>query len=286
MTTPQYLPYGTPVSGSNAQAWAQQILADLGAPQTAADIQSLMDWFDREGGGGVNNPLNTTLRTSGSTGSINSAGVQSYSSPQAGASADAATISSGTYPNILADLKSGVGLIGQPNIAGELQTWSGGGYSSVYGSPSVNPSTPPSNAQTTSFSLNPLSVFQSFGNFFTDLTSADMWERIALMFFGFFLIGVGLIILASGPTLQALGITARVGRGARSIGRTFGASSSSGGPTPEEQADRSRRLELAEFNAQTGRQKVENVRLREARLSNARPVRHRETEPNPEPLHE
>lgn len=288
MTTPQNLPYGTALTGSNAQAWAEQILSDLGAPETAADIQSLMDWFAREGGGGVNNPLNTTLRTSGSTGAINSVGVQSYSTPTQGASAEAQTIAGGNYPNILADLKAGTGLIGASNVGSELSTWSGGGYSSVSGSPSIGTiSTPSPSGQTAQdqaslFGIN-LGIFQSFSNFFTDVTSADLWERIGLMIFGLLLFGVGIIILVGPTALQLIGVGAKVGRGTRSIARSFGGGSQDMGPSPQEVADRQERFKLAQYNAETGRLKVENVQRREARLSVSR--RHASTEPNPEPPH-
>lgn len=293
MTTPQNLPYGTALTGSNAQAWAEQILSDLGAPQTAADIQSLMDWFAREGGGGANNPLNTTLRTSGASGSINSVGVQSYSSPQTGASADAATIAGGNYPSILADLKSGKGIVGSsdPSVAAELRTWSGGGYSSVSGTPSLGSGTAidtsgtPASTTSVLGDLTGLSIFQPFANFFTDVTSADIWERIGLILFGFALIGIGLLMLASGPALQALGVSARVGRGARSIGRTF-SSSDSGGPTPEEVAERQSRFQLAQKNTEIGERKVAVQEMRERRLDRPSVPKHSGSkEPNPEPQH-
>lgn len=286
MTTPANLPYGTALSGSNAQSWAEAILSDLGAPDSAADIETLEDWFAREGGGGENNPLNTTLVTSGSIGSINSAGVQSYSTPAAGASADAQTIESG-YPAILSALQSGSGFVGSTNssISSELSEWSGGGYSSVNGTSTV------SAPVTTDSSLNPFSVFQSLGDFFTDLTSADLWERGGLVMFGVMLIIIGLVILGTGPALAALGMTARTGRGIRSVSSSFGSSAGPGGPTEEEKADRNRRLNLAEENASIGRMKVETQAKREARLSrsNSEPVKGVEhtggREPNPAPPH-
>jgi hypothetical protein len=133
MTAPANLPYGTALTGSNAIAWAEQILADLGAPQTSANINSLVDWFALEGGGGQNNPLNTTVVAAGATGPINSVGVQGYATPDEGAAAIAQTLEQSNFSGILALLKGGGGLIGNTSIAGELSSWSGGGYSKITG---------------------------------------------------------------------------------------------------------------------------------------------------------
>jgi hypothetical protein len=131
VTTP--LPEGAALTGSSAESWASSILAALGAPQTAANVSSLTGWFAREGGGGANNPLNTTLPTAGSTGSINSAGVQSYGTPAEGITATVDTLEGSGYSAIVSALKSGQGLIGSTSaaVSQELSTWSGGGYSSV-----------------------------------------------------------------------------------------------------------------------------------------------------------
>ena len=132
MTTP--LPADTAATGSTATSFATAILNALGAPVNGANVGSLQDWFALEGGGGANNPLNTTLATSGSTGSINSDGVQSYGTPSEGVSATVDTLDSGSYSAIVAALKSGQGLSSDSSsIASELSAWSGGGYSSVTG---------------------------------------------------------------------------------------------------------------------------------------------------------
>jgi hypothetical protein len=80
-----------------------------------------------------NNPLNTTLQTSGSTGNFNSDGVQSYATEAGGISATAQTLLGG-YPTIVADLRSGGGI--GANAGSELFKWSGsnfatGSYTSV-----------------------------------------------------------------------------------------------------------------------------------------------------------
>jgi hypothetical protein len=54
-----------------------------------------------------NNPLNTTLKTSNSTGSMNSVGVQRYASWDAGLDATIQTINNGRYANILSALQAG-----------------------------------------------------------------------------------------------------------------------------------------------------------------------------------
>jgi hypothetical protein len=108
--------------------FARSLLATIGAPQTSANINSILAWINHEGGGGTNNPLNTTLAMGGST-SFNSVGVQNFSSLSIGVAANARTLLGGGYSDILSALRSGGGLCGR-SFAG-LSTWSGGGYSSV-----------------------------------------------------------------------------------------------------------------------------------------------------------
>lgn len=126
---------GTPSSQSG---WAKQILGLLGVPTTNANVMSLVAWANREspwnssppdGAEYTHNPLNTTLTSSGVIGSVNSVGVKVYDNWTDGNSATVQTLSG--YPNILSALSSGKGLCGNPSVASELSTWSGGGYSSV-----------------------------------------------------------------------------------------------------------------------------------------------------------
>lgn len=124
--TLETLPKDTPLTGPNAIAWAEAILKGLSAPITDLNVSYLLGWFHNEGGGGENNPMNTTLRTSGSTGSINSAGVQNYTTPQDGVDATVSTLA--IYPAIISSLKHGHGIT---NVETELMKWSGGGYSSI-----------------------------------------------------------------------------------------------------------------------------------------------------------
>jgi murein DD-endopeptidase MepM/ murein hydrolase activator NlpD len=93
------------------QGWANQFLSKLGVPVTASNIQAVTTWMAWEGGhwknSAHNNPLNTTLKTSQSTGSMNSVGVQRYASWDAGLDATLQTIRNGRYGNILAALQAG-----------------------------------------------------------------------------------------------------------------------------------------------------------------------------------
>jgi hypothetical protein len=121
-------------AGPGEAGFFTAVLADLGAPATAANLGSLAAWASHEGPwGSVGqwNPLDTILPEPGSW-AFNSFGnglhVQSYPSAATGAQATAATI--GGYPHITASLRSGAGLCGT-SLTGELLTWSGGGYGKV-----------------------------------------------------------------------------------------------------------------------------------------------------------
>jgi hypothetical protein len=119
---------GTP--GPGATGFAVALLKALDDPVSQANIASIVGWQNREGLNQYNNPLNTTLQTSGSVGVFNSAGVQEYGSIADGVQATVQTLMGG-YPSILSALRSGQGLGGQAGVGSELLTWSGGGYSSV-----------------------------------------------------------------------------------------------------------------------------------------------------------
>lgn len=108
--------------------FAVAVLKGLGDPVTTANVRSIEAWVAREGGGGKNNPLNTTQKMPGST-TFNSVGVQNYSSPSQGVAATVETLRNGNYPDLLAAFKSGKGLLGR--IFSGLATWSGNGYNSV-----------------------------------------------------------------------------------------------------------------------------------------------------------
>jgi hypothetical protein len=99
--------------------------------------QSLIEkWVAREGGGGLNNPLNTTLRQPGSTPlKGNSAGVQNYTSFIQGVDATALTIGNGFYPDIVAALGTGNAnaIDASGGLAHGLSKWSNNAYITVQG---------------------------------------------------------------------------------------------------------------------------------------------------------
>jgi hypothetical protein len=107
------------ISGNATETqFATDLLYRINAPITDSNIAAMTTWMKFEGGGGgkstglginsaMYNPLNTTLRTSGSTGSMNSVGVQKYASYDAGLSATVQTLKLGHYTSILAALKQG-----------------------------------------------------------------------------------------------------------------------------------------------------------------------------------
>jgi hypothetical protein len=128
-------------AGSSEVDWVKTLLTALNAPQTNANINSLIAWINVEspwnssspdGALYTNNPLNTTQPASGAT-SINSDGVKKYTTAAEGIAATVATIIQ--YPQILAALRSGKGLCGS-SLASSFAKWSGKsatnpGYTSV-----------------------------------------------------------------------------------------------------------------------------------------------------------
>lgn len=119
---------------SNEASFATAVLTGLGAPVTQSNIQFIERWITREGGGGANNPLNTTQQMNGSTVLAgNSAGVQNYSNLDVGVQATVKTLLNGFYPNIVAALKAGTASEADAGgqLSKDLSTWSGGGYSTV-----------------------------------------------------------------------------------------------------------------------------------------------------------
>jgi hypothetical protein len=118
------------VTAGSRTAFIRAVLADMGAPATRADIASLAAWFPHEGTAAANNPMASTMREPGST-TFNYDGVQNYATATQGAAATAATLLDGRYPLIVAALRSGAGLCGNPSLAGEFLVWSGNGYPGV-----------------------------------------------------------------------------------------------------------------------------------------------------------
>ncbi len=117
-----------PAGELTPQQWAVYLLYLLGAPRNRANFRALLNWAAWEGGNWKNiayaNPLNTTWTEPNSV-SINSVGVQSYSSWDSGFAATVSTLHNGYYNVIVADLRAGKGqLIGS---SPEMKTW-GTGY--------------------------------------------------------------------------------------------------------------------------------------------------------------
>jgi hypothetical protein len=122
----------TPVDSSE-KAFISAVLADMGAPATTANVNSIAAWFPHEfpswPPSAQFNPMATTQQMPGST-QYNSAGVQNYPDAKTGATATAQTLTNGKYPNIVKALRAGTGICGG-GFASEFSTWSNGGYTSV-----------------------------------------------------------------------------------------------------------------------------------------------------------
>lgn len=138
------MPTTDTTQGSNAwNGWDVEVLHDLGAKPSKNNIMFLDWWQSYEHSNAKNNPLNLTAPAG--TGSINSAGVQNYSSPALGAQYTANLISSGNYPTIYKMLKtdnlkgvllgntsiSSKGDLGHgplENLVAELRKWGSGTF--------------------------------------------------------------------------------------------------------------------------------------------------------------
>ena len=129
MTLP-VLPQDTALTGAPAGEWAAAICRALKAPVNTQNVYTFAGWFRNEGGGGQNNPMNSTLGSQYPA--INSDGVRNYPTPDIGVTETVATLENGYYPAIVAALRAGVGLANpDATAAAELGTWSGGGYHSI-----------------------------------------------------------------------------------------------------------------------------------------------------------
>jgi hypothetical protein len=91
--------------------WRHYLLRDLTAPESAENLEVLREWAASEGmSPSYHNPLATTLALAGSR-SINSVGVQAYSSDAVGAEALAQTLRGRReYAGIIHGLRSNLGL--------------------------------------------------------------------------------------------------------------------------------------------------------------------------------
>lgn len=136
------LPALTPLTGAPAGEWAGAILEALDAPVNDANVYSFAGWFREEGGGGENNPMNSSQGDYPDTpGDWNVDHVKNYPTPEIGVTETVATLKNGYYPAIIAAFRAGLGLEHpSAEAAAELGTWSGGGYHSI--SPVVVPMPP------------------------------------------------------------------------------------------------------------------------------------------------
>jgi hypothetical protein len=143
--------YETP-TGQNQKAWSEAILTALGDPLTSANIVSIGYWMQNEAGSppsgivGANNPINVSEPGYGGTQIQYEAPgyyLMSYPTVQDGVSAIAAYLNSGSYPQLLSDLQQGAGL-SDPSLAGELEEYSGNGYSTIPDSWGASQGTPES----------------------------------------------------------------------------------------------------------------------------------------------
>lgn len=133
------LPINTELTGASARVWAEAALDALGAPKTAANMKTMVDWFANEGiPHALNNPLNLQTPMGGSTvstdsGAPASANIQAYPTPADFVAAFPLEMNKGSYPAIVAALKSGQGLEGTTSseIQNELLIYSGSGYDSI-----------------------------------------------------------------------------------------------------------------------------------------------------------
>lgn len=144
--------YQTP-TGQNELAWSEAILTALGDPLTSDNIVSIGYWMQNEAGTppygivGANNPINVSEPGYGGTQIQYEAPgyyLMSYPTVSDGLAAIAAYLNSGSYPQILGDLKQGIGLMSDSSLASELNEYSGGGYSTIPDSWGQSQGTPPS----------------------------------------------------------------------------------------------------------------------------------------------
>ena len=139
--TPEPTAQNETPKGENQKAWSEAILNSLGAPLTSANIVSIGYWMQNEAGSppsgivGANNPINVSQPCCGGV-PIQDDGdgvtfLRSYPSVADGVEAITQYLNRGNYTTILADLKAGVGLMNDSNLASEIQLYSGGGYSTI-----------------------------------------------------------------------------------------------------------------------------------------------------------
>ena len=136
---------GIPANISGPVQWAEVLLQQCNYPVNQSNVDFLASWALIEGGNWNNtahyNPLNTTQPEAGSSGIAgNPDGVQSYVSWAQGFQATITALNNGYYPDILLALEQGNATAANNanQLAENLSKWSGGGYTRVPISSSVN----------------------------------------------------------------------------------------------------------------------------------------------------
>jgi hypothetical protein len=123
--------------------FANAFLNAIPEPDTADNVEAIIGWEEREGGNWHNaamfNPLNTTRVYDGST-SINSVGVESYSSWDDGVTATVQTITNGFYSGILAAFAAGNDPVAVANAVG-ASPWGTPNFASLL-PPTYDPPSP------------------------------------------------------------------------------------------------------------------------------------------------
>jgi hypothetical protein len=109
--------------------WADGVLAGIGAPADAANIDTLWAWSGAESGNDrmrFNNPLNTTQPEGPGNVDANSAGVKIYPTVEQGITATVITLLNGRYGIIVSNLRNSVPRAAWGNACRQLETWGTG----------------------------------------------------------------------------------------------------------------------------------------------------------------
>jgi hypothetical protein len=217
---------------SSPAQFAQDILAGLDAPETQNNIETLVGWWEREGGAGPQfgvanniasyNPFNTSLPEPGSqnTPGNPSAPIQAYTSWDQGIAATLSTLEEPRYAAIVSDLKANAPEQDTAAAVGAspwgTPDWDPGGTaptSPTAGTSTSASATSPSSATLTSFpggDLDPLNwvggVAASGGKAIAsgilgviDTITAPLThflEDSALVLFGIIIVIVALVLIA------------------------------------------------------------------------------------------
>lgn len=197
--------------------WEGAVLGLIGAPNTAANRDWLATWHSYEQSSAQNNPLNVTAYppdpiTVG-LGGINSAGVQSYSSPAQGLQATATFLKMPNYAPILAALKSGdaygYSKSHSSDVAKSLSIWGTRNnfvYIATSGSPQFGsqagagtggiPDIGSAEKAVGSAASSVGSAATSTADFLGKLSNPMLWLRVAEVMGGALLIGLALYLIA------------------------------------------------------------------------------------------